>query len=210
MDQALTPNDYGDVRGEYEAIRHGVAVIDLSSAGKLQLSGAVFRTEKRNAQVPGVSNTAEQLPIGKERVDGFEVGASGAITEAWKVFAGYTFLKSEIVDDGPNASNEGKEFPNIAPHSLSLWSTYDIDSDWTVGGGSVYMDRRYSNTTNTVKLPSYWRFDAMAAYKITKDVNVQLNIQNLLDKTYYDAPRGSNAAIVAPGRTALLTANFKF
>lgn len=37
----LSPNqnDYGDVRAEYEAIRHGIAVIDLSPAGKLRLSG---------------------------------------------------------------------------------------------------------------------------------------------------------------------------
>ena len=27
------PHDYGDVRGEYEAIRSGMAVIDLSPAG---------------------------------------------------------------------------------------------------------------------------------------------------------------------------------
>lgn len=33
-----TPRDYGDVRGEYDAIRGGVAVIDLS-AGKLEING---------------------------------------------------------------------------------------------------------------------------------------------------------------------------
>jgi len=33
------PNDYGDLRGEYDAIRGGVGVIDLSASGKLQLSG---------------------------------------------------------------------------------------------------------------------------------------------------------------------------
>lgn len=33
------PNDFGDLRGEYDAIRHGVAVIDFSDAGKLELSG---------------------------------------------------------------------------------------------------------------------------------------------------------------------------
>src|SRR3546814_14245545 len=87
-------------------------------------------------------------------------------------------------------SNDGKEFPNISPHNFTLWSTYDIDRAWTVGGGTVYMAQRYSNTANSVKLPSYWRFDAMAAYKITQDVNIQLNLQNLLDKTYYDSPRG--------------------
>jgi folate-binding protein YgfZ len=33
------PKDYGDLRGEYDAIRGGVAVIDFSAAGKLQVSG---------------------------------------------------------------------------------------------------------------------------------------------------------------------------
>jgi len=33
------PHDYGDVRGEYEAIRGGVAVIDLSPASKLMVGG---------------------------------------------------------------------------------------------------------------------------------------------------------------------------
>src|SRR5215467_10670057 len=33
------PRDYGDLRGEYDAIRGGVAVIDFSAAGKLQVSG---------------------------------------------------------------------------------------------------------------------------------------------------------------------------
>lgn len=35
----ITPRDYGDVRAEYEAIRHGAAVIDLSMSAKLEISG---------------------------------------------------------------------------------------------------------------------------------------------------------------------------
>ena len=34
---------------------------------------------------------------GERRVDGFEIGLSGAIAPDWKVFGGYTFMKSEIV-----------------------------------------------------------------------------------------------------------------
>jgi folate-binding protein YgfZ len=33
------PRDYGDLRAEYEAIRGGAAVLDLSAAGKLEISG---------------------------------------------------------------------------------------------------------------------------------------------------------------------------
>lgn len=177
---------------------------------KLSLTAASFRTDKENARVSGINNTAENLPVGKQRVDGFEVGATGNLTQRWKVFGGYTYLRSELLDDGPNASNDGNEFPFVAPHNFSLWTTYDIDSDWTVGGGAIYTAKRYANTANTYTLPDYWRFDAMVAYRLTASVDLQLNVQNLLDETYYDATHAGQFAIVAPGRVALLTTNFKF
>ena len=54
------PRSYGNVRAEYEAIRHGVAVIDLSPAGKLEVSG------KNAVQfINGlVTNEVKNLPAG--------------------------------------------------------------------------------------------------------------------------------------------------
>ena len=37
--KTIPPRDYGDVRAEYEAIRNGVAVLDLSLTAKLEVSG---------------------------------------------------------------------------------------------------------------------------------------------------------------------------
>lgn len=177
---------------------------------RLSLSGAVFRIEKTNARVSGPTNTSENLLVGEQRVDGFEIGFAGALSERWKVFGGYTFLDSEIVDDGPFANNQGKEFPLIPNHSLSLWTTYDVTKDWTVGGGAFYSGARYANPANTAKLPDYWRLDAMVAYDLTESVDLQLNILNLLDESIYDAGYQGQFATLAPGRTALLTTNFKF
>src|SRR5690606_5090308 len=140
------------------------------------------RTEKTNARVTTGGVTEN---IGKQRVDGFEFGVTGNITPAWKVFGGYTYLRSELVDDGPAGTNDGNEFPSIAPHNLSLWTTYDLNSDWTVGGGAIYMARRYANAANTYKLPNYWRFDAMASYRVGPNVDLQLNVQNIFDETIY-------------------------
>ncbi len=39
FDQTALPADYGDVHKEYEAIRHGAALIDFSPAAKLRLTG---------------------------------------------------------------------------------------------------------------------------------------------------------------------------
>ncbi|MCY1451553.1 hypothetical protein D9M71_684240 [compost metagenome] len=50
----------------------------------------------------------------------------------------------------------------------------------------------------------------MAAYKLSKNVDLQLNVQNLTDKRYFDQIQGRHMAHVAPGRTALLGVNFHF
>ncbi|MEN5256052.1 MULTISPECIES: TonB-dependent siderophore receptor [Pseudomonas] len=185
---------------------------------RLSLTAAVFRTEKKNTRVLVDALTYQNA--GESRVDGLELGASGKITDKWQVFAGYSYLKSELVDPGLTgrngvitagaASAKGNEMPNTPKNSFSLWSTYAITSKLTVGGGAFYVDDVYGDTGNTVYVPSYTRYDAMASYKLTKNVDLQLNVQNLTDKTYYDKAYASHFANQAAGRTALMSANFHF
>ncbi|MFC6339291.1 TonB-dependent siderophore receptor [Pseudomonas sp. CCM 7891] len=184
---------------------------------RLSLTAAVFRTEKKNARILVDSNTYETA--GESRVDGLELSASGKLTDKWQVFAGYSYLKSELVDPGKNGnragavtagSNKGNEMPNTPKNSFSLWTTYEVTPKLTIGGGAFYVDEVYGDAANTVYVPSYTRYDAMASYKLTKNVDLQLNVQNLTDKTYYDKAYASHFANQAAGRTALLTTSFHF
>ena len=184
---------------------------------RLSLSAAVFRTEKKNTRILVDSNTYETA--GESRVDGLELSASGKITEQWQVFAGYSYLKSELVDPGKNGnrqnivqpgSNKGNQMPNTPENSFSLWTTYNVTPKLTIGGGAFYVDQVYGDAANTVYVPSYTRYDAMASYKLTKNVDLQLNVQNLTDKTYYDKAYASHFANQAAGRTALLSTSFHF
>lgn len=176
---------------------------------QLSLTAAVFRTEKTNARV---SDPVTGLVVldGDQRVTGIELGATGRITDAWAVWAGYTYLDAEVVKAGGDGSNDGNRSKFIAPNSFSLWTSYDIDDRWRVGAGANYMDQRYMNDANTVSIDDYWRYDAMVAYKVSKNLDLQLNVLNLTDETIYDASHVGLFATVAPGRSAELTANFKF
>jgi len=179
---------------------------------RASLTAAVFRSEKSNARVAltGVRG-GPMANVGKQRVDGIELGISGNITAQWQVFAGYTYLDSELVKASPaSPGDQGKQFPNTPKQSATLWTTYAITPALTIGGGAYYMDKVYGNTANTKWVPSYTRFDAMASYEINRHFNVQLNIQNLTNKYYFDKAYASHYATVAPGRSAILSANFKF
>ncbi|MGH8440988.1 MAG: TonB-dependent receptor, partial [Pseudomonas sp.] len=176
---------------------------------QLSLTAAVFRTEKTNARVTDPLTGLVALD-GDQKVTGFELQATGRITDAWAIWAGYTYLDAEVVKSGGDRSNDGNQSKFIAPNSFSLWSSYDITDRWRVGGGANYMDDRYMNDANTITVDDYWRYDAMVGYKVNKNLDLQLNVLNLTDETIYDASHVGLFATVAPGRSAELTASFTF
>lgn len=177
----------------------------------LSLTAAVFKIEKTNARVTLADGTTDVA--GDQEVKGFELGAAGKITRKWQLFAGYTYLDSELTDNGTDPEdmlNNGNRFPNTPQNSASLWTTYDILPKLTIGGGAFYVDEQFGNPANTVSIPSYVRYDAMAGYQIDKHLSLQLNIQNLTDKRYFDSAYTNHFAQVAAGRLTYLTLNFTY
>ena len=187
---------------------------------KLNLTAAIFRTEKTNTRATAEDGTTQN--IGETRVDGIELGVNGNITEKWAVSAGYTYLDSELVDGGytnvgstaapvyqANPSN-GNQVQNVAKNSATLWTTYQVLPDLTLGAGAVAMDKVYGNATNTKWVPGYVRYDAMARYNVNKNVDLQLNLNNLSDKRYFTKAYSSHYATEAEGRSAVLSVNFKY
>ena len=187
---------------------------------KLNLTAAIFRTEKENTRATDSSGNTQN--IGETKVDGFELGINGNITEKWAVSAGYTYLDSEIVDAGfvntgsataPNyqpSPNNGNQVQNVAKNSATLWTTYQVLPQLTVGAGVLGMDKVYGDAANTKYAPGYARYDAMARYNVNKNVDLQLNVNNLSDKRYFTKAYASHYATEAEGRSAVLSVNFKY
>ncbi len=186
----------------------------------LNLTAAIFRTEKQNARVQ--TDTTSYANVGESRVDGVELGLNGQITDKWNVSAGYTYLDSELIDGGltnlgstgsPNWQNnpyQGNQLPNVPEHAATLWTTYQVLPQFTIGGGATYMDKVYGNPANTKWAPSYVRYDAMARYNVDKNIDVQLNVNNLTDKRYFNKTYSNHYATEAEGRSAVLSLNFKY
>jgi len=188
--------------------------------GHLALDSAIFNTRKSNARVTDQDGTTQN--IGEIEIKGFELGVSGRLTRNWQVFANYTYLDSEIVKGGlvdtdptsgvnyVDGANDGNENPSTPENSFSLWTTYQLFPFLTVGGGANFVDSRFGDAANTVEVPSYWRYDAMANLKVSKHLDFQLNVQNLTDKRYFDQVYPTHMAHVAAGRTVLLATNLHF
>ncbi|ACO77470.1 TonB-dependent siderophore receptor [Azotobacter vinelandii CA] len=180
--------------------------------GRLALDSAIFKTKKSNARVTDQDGRTQNM--GEVEIKGFELGVSGRLSREWQIFANYTYLDSEIVNggvvNGVDGANDGNENPSTPENSFSFWSTYQLFPFLTVGGGANYVDSRYGDAANTALVSSYWRYDAMANLKVSKNLDLQLNVQNLTDKRYFDQIYPTHMAHVAPGRTVLLATNLHF
>ncbi|TEU28318.1 TonB-dependent siderophore receptor [Acinetobacter seifertii] len=182
---------------------------------RANLTAAIFRTEKQNTRIAIDANTTTNA--GESKVDGFEVGFNGKVTDKWEVSAGYSYLDSELTKAAYNAvAQEGKPLPFVAKNSATLWSTYRVLPKLTLGAGAEYRDKVFTNTnTGTTMLedkylPTYTIYNAMAKYDVNKNVNLQLNINNISDKRYFTSAHPAHYAFEGNGRNAVLAINFKY
>jgi catecholate siderophore receptor len=196
---------------------------------RLALTAALFRNERQNYKVASADPLQpEQVLDGKARVDGVALGVAGNITREWSVFANYTFLDSEVLqsvaDEATADPVKGRELTQTPRHSASLWTTYAL-GDWTFGYGATYQGEFYPNNATAaayLKTDAYWVHRAMVSYQLTSRIGLQLNVNNLFEEEYYTGIRNNltitNGVVTAgngwanpgEGRSAVLTATFKF
>lgn len=176
---------------------------------RLSVNGAIFRVEKTNARTPGVlPDDPPQVLQGRQRVNGLELGASGGITRAWRVFGGYTFLDGEIVKSN-TAAEVGKTIQNAPRHSFSLWTTYLFPRRLTLGGGPRFVGKRFGNNTNTRQVEGYWTLDALASIPVSRQLDLRLNLYNLTNAYYFDRLGGGHL-IPGAGRSVMVSMGFRF
>ncbi|SFA80527.1 catecholate siderophore receptor [Poseidonocella pacifica] len=179
----------------------------------LLVSAAIFRTEKDNARINNALGETELA--GRTVSKGIELGIAGQINDRWSVSGGYTYTDAKIEEAGFNGNgtteyDDDTEVTNVAPHSLSIWTSYDVTEALTVGGGATYTSERNVNREGTTVLPAHWQVDAMARYAFENDLEVQMNVTNLFDETIYQSGRTNDFVNVGSPRTVSLTLNKRF
>ncbi|MGU3389748.1 TonB-dependent receptor [Sphingomonas sp. M1A8_2b] len=127
--------------------------------------------------------------------------------------------------------NTGKQVPQTARNSFTATTNVTVTKRLQIGGTALYMDEQIGGyadnrtatqtaagvvTVNaatkvlTRSIPDYWRFDARASYKLTDNIDLSVNAQNLTNKTYFSQTYTSHFASIAAGRTVFGTVNLRF
>ena len=134
------------------------------------------------------------------------------------MLAGYSRLAGKFTE-APNQAQVGTSFTNVPKHAVNAWTTYQVTSNLSVGGGGRYQDRRLLRSTvvaatattpatvNNVYVPSYHTYDAVASYRLSSSLDLRMNVYNISDKLFYDSGR---MWVPAAGRSVAFTTSVKF
>lgn len=186
-------------------------------SGRAATQLAVYWIQRDNEAVLDPSYTAQNsggmrccyVAQGTVKSRGLDFEINGRLTDRWTLFAGYTFNQNEY--GGGYDENGSTYMPQTPRHLLKLWTTYGFDGalkGLKIGGGATVQSETYVSGTvvtyDSVTGEStgsaaynftqggYTVLSAYAEYPLSKSWSVGLNINNLLDKTYYQTV-GSSA-----------------
>ncbi|ULN66947.1 TonB-dependent siderophore receptor [Vibrio gigantis] len=139
----------------------------------LMLNAAVFQIDQEQPETNTDGDVVNKI---EARHQGIELEARGQITEQWDISVGYSYLDAEDKETG-------KKPNDVSDHLFSLWSTYQLDDNWRLGGGVKYVGDRYAGNDEAVALGDYTTVDLMAAYTTGRH-KVQANAYNVLNEKY--------------------------
>lgn len=157
----------------------------------LLLTAAAFRLDRTNTRATDPNNSDLTVLTGESRVEGFELGLTGSITDQWQANLGYTYLDGELRNDS-SFGTAGARLQQLPRHQIAAWNRFDVTESLGFGLGVIHQGEQFTSFSNDVTLPDYWRVDAAAYYTMSERIGVQLNIENLFDETYYPSAHGDN------------------
>ncbi|OWQ44246.1 TonB-dependent siderophore receptor [Roseateles noduli] len=189
---------------------------------RLNLTAALYRSENDGqVSVDALTNVATQG--GKTRVQGIELAAVGQLTNFWQVTAGVQTMDTKQINQraASTATNPNQTVTDgvrwTPKWSATLWTSYQWN-DWTgaVGARHTSEQKRVitvaaAPSTGLPELPAYTVMDVMGAYRVNKNVSLQLNVTNVFDKKYMSSlNNGGGRLVLGAPRAATLSANIGF
>lgn len=209
------PDRYG---GPFDYMKSELYEVGLKTEWfnkRLSATLAVFKITQENSleQSPKAGKADWRVPVDEES-NGFELDVAGQILPNFSVVANYAYTDARIVklkEEGA-IKDLNLQRPSTPRHAANLWTKYIFENGSLKGLGAgigvSYASERLGQVgrrATAASYPDYTLLNAVLYYKV-KDVQLQLNVNNVLNRTYwisgYDnlrnfpgAPRNINASV---------------
>ncbi|MEH6307247.1 TonB-dependent receptor [Olivibacter sp. CPCC 100613] len=189
---------------------------------RLSATVSVYDIEQRNAlyNAQDPDNPDRLNQIGKDKSRGIEMDIVGSILPNLNVVATYAYNHARLLgaSGGTDSLYNNQQKPNAPAHQGSIWTKYQFDSGALkglgMGGGVYYIGKRsfgfQGNASITpIDAPTYTLLNAALYYRVNK-VLLQLNVNNLTNKTHWVGGYDSSRLYPGAPRTWLAGLTYDF
>jgi catecholate siderophore receptor len=163
----------------------------------LAATAALYQLDRSNVIIADPSDASKSVLADGQRSKGLELGLSGKLSRDWSLMGAYAYQDAKITQTQSSAILAGARVAQVPKHTFSLWNRYDFSAAWGAGLGVIYRSSIDASTSNSVTLPGFTRFDGALYYQVNKDLALQVNLENMLDKQYFASAHNDNN--ITPG-----------
>ncbi len=208
----LKPQQIRDVSGKILAPVEGrsyeAGVKFEPGPAELTATAALFRTDHRGAAVDDLASSNPCPPFspygycqvagGHVRSEGVELTVAGSLTSALELSAGYTYVRSRTLTTSDSDWRQAST--NLPRHLVRVNASYRLAEDWKLGGSLQFQSEtsrtgRSNDIDYRIEQGGYVLLDLMGRWKWDARTAVQLNLNNVFDRRYYQSistPSGGN------------------
>lgn len=181
--------------------------------GKLGGAISLFQT----ARPFGADKDGEFKEAGEQLNRGLELTAYGEPVSGVRVLGGATFIYSEQTKTD-KGQYDGKRAVGVPATQLNLGAEWDIPgiSGLSLNARVIHTSSQYASADNTLKIPSWSRYDLGARYLTTlggQVVTLRARVDNVTNKAYWASTGGypgANYLVQGAPRTFVLSATVDF
>jgi outer membrane receptor for ferric coprogen and ferric-rhodotorulic acid len=176
--------------------------------GALNTSLAFYRTALQGQPQADPDFPGFFIALAEQRSEGFELEASGSPLPGLQLFAGYNFNVTESVAGNSAGTNFNTVYPR---HNFKFWSKYEIEGGTFDGLGFGMGVKAASETFNGPRRQGpYAVIDTQLSYRLTENLAAAINVNNILDRKYYQRVGGTRNNFYGEPRNAMFTLRAKF
>lgn len=200
----LTPSNANLAPETFENYEIGVKW-DLTSG--LSLTTALFRLDRDDQSI--LLDNQGNSTLSGSRTEGVELQLVGKLTDQLQINAGYSYLDGQQ-RNAATVGGQDLQLFQVPEHMISLWTKYDFTEQFAAGVGVTHQSSQFATNDNSVRIPAFTRVDAALYYDVSEQVQVQLNVENLFDETYYPSVHNNDNISTGEPLNARLTVKFGF
>lgn len=173
---------------------------------------SLFQIEKPSTTIDTAANTLKLN--GEQRNRGVEWNTFGALSSSLRVLGGITYLQPKLTST-QGGSNDGHDAFGAARWAANLAADWDVPgvAGLALNARLVHTGKQWVNSANTLRAPSWTRFDVGARYTTRvadKKVVLRGTVDNVFGRNYWAGAFADNFLIVGAPRTVRISAAVDF